>query len=625
MTQLAIIAGSLLMACYSLAIGDWMAFAWASVSIGLVVRLASAPRATSEPVARAEPPPLFVAAPVHDADLLAEVQRLRATETELVAARQLAESAALAKGEFLATISHEVRTPLNGIIPILDLLLGAPLPDDLRDHVRAAFASSKELLRIVNDVLDYSKLEAGHMQLENASFRPAELVTSVAALMRRSADTKNLRIEVNLHDQVPVSARGDALRLRQVLTNLLSNAIKFTERGGVAVHVTKVGEDRTHRLLRFAVSDTGIGVREAALDRLFQPFSQADASTSRTHGGTGLGLVICHRIVAAMGGRIGAESTFGRGSTFWFEVPVMRGVGESNAHSQIVAHALLLTRDEALGAAWSAVLGAACVKITRVATVYEANALLQGVVDVDCFGSAPEFIVVDLATTSKTIGAMLRLLQTAPALAKVKLLFTGDSEGLVPADLAGRSSSVPRTLNDAQIALALRGVMRDATGKAASAAPEIMINTDYGDDFAGLRVLLVDDIPINRYAGQKTLERLGLVVTLAEGGRAALDLMAEQSFDIVLMDCQMPDVDGFTVTRAHRVRERRFKLKRLPVIAVTANAMRGDRERCLEAGMDDHIPKPIERAALLPALAKWLPRRSVAAGTAGETRAAETA
>ena len=545
-------------------------------------------------------------------ELSGEVERLRAVESDLLGAKREAEAAALAKGEFLATMSHEIRTPLNGILPILELVLGRPLEDEVRHQVAAAFESAREMRRIVNDVLDFSKLEAGAMQLETASLRPVELVQSVCTLMKRSADTKNLRLTCRIEGNVPPAARGDGLRLRQVLTNLIGNAIKFTARGEVEVEVSQAAEDRTHRTLRIAVRDTGLGIAPDAAARLFQPFAQAETSMARTHGGTGLGLAISRRIVDAMGGRIGVDSALGRGSTFWFTVPLLRAAGEAPG-VMTEQHALLLTRDDAVRDLWVRNLTSIDIRPTALGTAYETLSVLRSTLQTRGAGSLPSLVVIDLASASRTAASLTRPLLSEESFGHVRVLLLGESaEGLSEGDEHGRISLAPRMLRDAAAHRAVRAALAQAgdEARAGGNGPEIRLSKEPAERFDGLRVLLVDDIAINRYAGQLTLEKLGCVVTQANGGREAIEAMRRGEFDVIVMDCQMPDVDGFAATRVQRIHEREQGRKRIPILAVTANAMPGDRERCLEAGMDDHLSKPIELGTVSRMLGRWVARRS---------------
>ena len=551
-------------------------------------------------------------------ELGGEVERLRAAESELLAAKRDAEAAALAKGEFLATMSHEIRTPLNGIMPILELVLGRDLEDELRQQVAAAFESAKEMRRIVNDVLDFSKLEMGAMQLESASLRPIDLAQSVVTLMKRSAEAKHLRLSCEIDANAPPAVRGDALRLRQVLTNLIANAIKFTSRGEVTVEISQVSEDRSHRTLRFAVRDTGIGIAPEAAARLFQPFAQAEASMARTHGGTGLGLAICRRIVDAMGGRIGVDSALGRGSTFWFTVPLLRSVGEAPTVGWDQG-ALLLTRDDGVRDLWMRNLSGLDFRCTTFGTAYETLAQLRNTFAARGAAALPQLLVIDMASAARTAASLTRPVLAEEGFGAIRVLLLGDNaEGLDEDDEAGRIVLARRDLRDAAAHRAIRAALAPPGDEARTAGdgPDIRLSNEPPARFDGLRVLLVDDIAINRYAGQLSLQKLGCQVTLAGGGREAIDLLRRGGFDLVLMDCQMPDVDGFAAARVMRLHERVHHLPRIPMLAITANAMPGDRERCLEAGMDDHLAKPIEVGPLSRMLSRWVTGKPAAAQAA---------
>src|SRR5690554_1060290 len=318
-------------------------------------------------------------------ELQRELERHAQLEQELRLAKQAAESAVLAKGEFLATMSHEIRTPLNGIVPMLDLLMHARLAPDHAELVRTAYLSSQQMLRIVDDILDYSKLEADKLELETTGFNLREVVEGVLQLMERPAQSKGLRMHMQIDPGVRLPVRGDPVRLRQVLGNLVSNAVKFTDRGSVTMSLRKLGETPTQHQLRFEVRDTGVGISQAAQGRLFQAFSQADASTTRLYGGTGLGLAISKRIVDLMGGRIGVESEPGLGATFWFEIPLLKVQGDMQAEErpQQGGRLLLLSGDPRLRLRLSMLLPNWGLRVTSVETTQEAldrlrNAANQG-------------------------------------------------------------------------------------------------------------------------------------------------------------------------------------------------------------------------------------------------------
>jgi signal transduction histidine kinase len=308
-----------------------------------------------------------------------ELARHQNIEEELKAAKQVAEAASMAKGEFLATMSHEIRTPLNGIIPLLEILRDSKLQPDQRDYLNTAYSSSKQLLNIIDDILDYSKIEANKLELESTGMNLREVLDSVIRLMERPASAKNLRLSAKLDPGVRMAMRGDPTRLRQVLTNLVSNAIKFTEKGGIQVDIQKRSETRTHQELVFAVKDSGVGISVEAQGKLFKAFQQADTSTTRVFGGTGLGLVICQRIVTLMGGQIGVKSEPGKGSVFWFSVPMLKAQGDIGSARRDVngTRTLLVSSDQRMVQRFSALLGKQGLSLTVTAGTTDAMGKLK--------------------------------------------------------------------------------------------------------------------------------------------------------------------------------------------------------------------------------------------------------
>ena len=388
-----------------------------------------------------------------------EINHHTRLEHELTQAKQAAESAVLAKGEFLATMSHEIRTPLNGIVPMLDLLLQGPLSASQVEMVRTAYSSSQQLLRIVDDILDYSKLEADRLELETTNFNLRELLENVIRLMDRPAESKGLRLYLHLDPSVRLPVRGDPVRLRQVLSNLISNAVKFTERGSVSVHVQRLGETATQHQLRIEVRDTGIGIPPEAIDRLFNAFSQADASTTRLYGGTGLGLAICKRIVDLMGGRIGVQSEPGHGSIFWFEIPLLKVIGDvqirQTAHD--ARRVLAITPNLRLRQRIALLLPNWGMTVSIVETTQEA---LERLRQQTAPGQAAGFVAVvaDYDGLRHSARALHRALARTPAYANVQLLWLyGDEE--IPEDLREGASLLPRLAPDTDLrgALLLNG------------------------------------------------------------------------------------------------------------------------------------------------------------------------
>ncbi len=560
-------------------------------------------------------------------------ERRRDVEQKLYLAKEAAETANMVKGEFLAIMSHEIRTPLNGIVPLLEILRETTLNREQRQIVNTALNSSHHLLSIINDILDFSKIEAGKLDLESIELNLRELVESVVAMMAKSAERRGLELDYRIAADLPMVVRGDPIRLRQVLTNLVSNAIKFTPRGSVVVEAACRGRDRKHVEVIFTIKDSGVGISEEVQARLFHSFNQADASTTRKHGGTGLGLVISRRLVELMDGKIGVRSAVGKGSVFWFVVPLRKSLRDMPAERRSLQGLRVLVLDdndrhaEKIGqyfAEWGILHQRADGSMDALAKLVSTASLGES--------WAYELLVIDSKALGGRLQGFLQEIDGEAALGGLKRLTIGHSPHSTTR--LGLDATLGRPVKKSDLYRALCRVMdvQSEAGAGRQQGEEKLANQFlYADTqaqswaetvpvdstAAGIppadeiqlmgHVLIVEDNLVNLNVAKKMLLRLGLTCDVAEDGLAALSAIDHQQYDLVLMDCQMPRMDGYEATRAIRLREVTQGLAHLPVIAMTANAMQGDREKCLDAGMDDYLSKPVMPATLRLMLSRWLP------------------
>ena len=543
--------------------------------------------------------------------LIARVAEREAYAQALGEARDRALEVSQHKSDFLTTMSHEIRTPLNGIIGLNELLGATTLSDRQRHLVSGVAVSSRALLDLINDILDFSKIEAGRLEVESVDFEVRELLAEVGDMLADTARSRELDLRVSCSAEVPDVLCGDPTRLRQVLLNLGSNALKFTKVGSVDIRASASRVDgSTDCLLRLEVTDTGMGMTAAQRENVFAPFAQADTSTTRRFGGTGLGLAICTEIVAAFGGEIGVDTEPGAGSTFWFTAPLPVSTGGpadaalSTARRALRDLQVLVVDDDVhdrlLLAEQLRWWGVTAVEVDEVASLPAA---------VEAAGRRPDAVLLSadaLATTAGLAEAVDRL--GLPAGLPVVLLTPSYVATTGALHAVGVATCLARPVSSSALRDALLLVRPGAT----RSAPVPVLPAATGLEDRG-RILVVEDNQINQLVARGFLEAMGFDVVTADDGESALALLEHESVDAVLMDVQMPGMDGLETTRALRRRERETQRGRLPVLALTAGAISGERERCLSSGMDDFLTKPIAAAALHAALERWVPTAEVRA------------